>query len=117
MRKAWERPHAAVLRLFVDTVRVQRDRSRILARAICFGSAILGLIARPDEEWDAVALVEYPTWHAFLALSERPEDQAIAVHRIAALSDSRPIMSRADGIGVGESDAACGQSTGPFESE
>ena len=70
------------------------------ARAIYSGSAVLSLIARPDEEWDAIALVEYPSWDAFIELGTRPEYQAIAFHRAAALSDSRLIITRSDEIGL-----------------
>ena len=71
------------------------------ARAIYSGNAILSWIARPDEEWDAIALVEYPSWDAFIELGTKPEYQAIAFHREAALSDSRLIITRPDQIGLG----------------
>lgn len=49
------------------------------------------LIAPPDEEWDELLLVRYPSKAAFLAMLADPEYRAATVHRTAALSDARLI--------------------------
>lgn len=52
-------------------------------------------IAPPDEDWDEVLLVEYPSKEAFLAMITSPEYQAITFHRTAALEDARLIATLA----------------------
>lgn len=49
------------------------------------------LIAPPEEEWDDLLLVSYPSKEAFLAMLSDREYQAAAEHRSAALADSRLI--------------------------
>lgn len=49
------------------------------------------LIAPPEEEWDDLRLVSYPSKEAFLAMLSDREYQAAAEHRSAALADSRLI--------------------------
>jgi uncharacterized protein (DUF1330 family) len=62
---------------------------RVLVAAECRESVI-----GPDEaEWDMVALVEYPSREAFLAMVSNPGYLAIHPHRVAALEDSRLILS------------------------
>lgn len=75
--------------------------SELGARAIYSGTGILSLIAPAEEEWDAIALVEYPSWSAFMELGTRPDYQAIAFHRPAALVDSRLIITRPNEVGLG----------------
>jgi uncharacterized protein (DUF1330 family) len=62
---------------------------RLLAAASCVES----IIGPAEAEWDAVALVEYPSRQAFLTMITDPEYLAIHVHREAALADSRLILS------------------------
>lgn len=45
-----------------------------------------------DREWDLVALVEYPSRSAFLAMVGNPDYQASTHLRTAALADSRLIL-------------------------
>jgi len=49
------------------------------------------LIAPPDEQWDDILLVSYPSKEAFLAMIGDSDYQAAAEHRSAALADSRLI--------------------------
>ncbi len=61
------------------------------------GAAMLGVIAPPDERWDDVLLVRYPSVAAFLDMLGTPDYQAATVHRTAALEDSRLIATMAPG--------------------
>ncbi len=58
------------------------------------GEVESALIAPNDEDWDEVFLVRYPSRRAFLSMVMQPDYQAIAVHRTAALADSRLIAIR-----------------------
>ena len=53
----------------------------------------VALIAPPEEAWDDLLLVRYPSPQAFLAMLNDPEYKAATVHRTAALADSRLIGS------------------------
>ena len=57
------------------------------------GAAMTGVIAPPGERWDDVLLVRYPSVAAFLDMLAMPDYQAAAVHRAAALEDSRLIAT------------------------
>ena len=50
-------------------------------------------IASPDEAWDLVALVRYPSVRAYLDMRATPAYQAARLHRRAGLSDSRLFMT------------------------
>ncbi|NNF17402.1 MAG: DUF1330 domain-containing protein [Gammaproteobacteria bacterium] len=52
------------------------------------------VIAPPDEDWDAVILVRYPTLEAFRTMIDNADYQRIARHRTAALADSRLLLSQ-----------------------
>ncbi len=62
-------------------------------RMLWMGEARFTVIGPDDEQWDDAVLVEYPTKKAFLEMVMKPEYQAIAVHRTAALDDSRLICT------------------------
>lgn len=49
----------------------------------------------PNESWDVMLLVEYPSRQKFLEMAMNPEYLQIAVHRTAALRDSRLVATRA----------------------
>ena len=57
------------------------------------GSPKAVLIGAPGETWHKALLVRYPSKRAFLEMVSSPEYQAIAVHRTAALEDSRLIAT------------------------
>jgi uncharacterized protein (DUF1330 family) len=61
---------------------------RILNTVAC-RQAVVG----PADEWDAVALVEYPSVQAFLEMVQNPDYLATHEHREAGLADSRLILS------------------------
>lgn len=53
--------------------------------------AHLALIAPQQEHWDEMLLVRYPSAGAFLTMLADEQYQAAAIHRTAALADSRLI--------------------------
>ncbi|MEL7547697.1 MAG: DUF1330 domain-containing protein [Pseudomonadota bacterium] len=63
------------------------------ARTIWGGAVAQMAIAPGDEDWDMVALLEYPSATAYLTMRATSEYQAARLHRRAALRDSRLLMS------------------------
>lgn len=57
------------------------------------GTAHGSIIAPPGESWDNILLVRYPSINAFMTMLKNPQYQQCAVHRTAALDDSRLIAS------------------------
>ena len=53
------------------------------------GDATLTFIGPPDEQWDEILIMQYPTVRAFRDMIADPEFQAIVIHRTAAVQDSR----------------------------
>jgi uncharacterized protein (DUF1330 family) len=51
------------------------------------------VIGPEGEEWDDALLVRYPSGKAFFDMVSRPDYQKVAVHRTAALADSRLIAT------------------------
>lgn len=66
---------------------------QVSGKVIWQGEAKHAFIAPPDEQWDEVLLVEYPSKDAFLAMLKSPGYQAITFHRTAALEDARLIVT------------------------
>ncbi len=60
------------------------------------GSSQWALIAPPDEQWDTVLLVRYPSKDAFLGMANSAAYLAITHHRSAALEDSRLVPMAQD---------------------
>ena len=58
-------------------------------KVVFMGAANPTVIGPDTEQWDDIMLVEYSTPNAFLNMSTSPEYVAAAIHRTAALSDSR----------------------------
>jgi uncharacterized protein (DUF1330 family) len=73
---------------------VREHLDAVGGRPIWLGSVVGTVIAPEGETWDDAILVEYPSRKAFLEMVARPAYQAIAVHRSAALADSRLIATR-----------------------
>ena len=63
------------------------------ASVLWFGRARQTVIGPDAEHWDDAILVQYPSRSAFLAMVSRPAYQRIAMHRTAALADSRLIAT------------------------
>ncbi|MBN8238356.1 DUF1330 domain-containing protein [Marinobacter nauticus] len=70
-----------------------RSVSEVGAEVIWSGRSVGSLIAPPDESWDQVLLVRYPSINAFLAMIESPEYKGVVKHRTAALEDSRLVAN------------------------
>ena len=68
---------------------LERAGGRLLNAVACQE----GVIGPHEREWDMVALVEYPSREAFLGMVSDPEYLEIHQHRVAALADSRLILS------------------------
>ena len=62
-------------------------------RVLWFGSVKQTVIGPEGEQWDDAILVEYPSRKAFLGMVASGPYQEIAVHRTAALADSRLIAT------------------------
>jgi uncharacterized protein (DUF1330 family) len=77
-----------------------RKVAEVGGRLLWMGSMASALIGPEGEEWDDVVLVEYPSRRAFLDMVSRPTYQAAAVHRTAALADSRLIATTGQGAVV-----------------
>ena len=61
-----------------------------------YGGAVTGLmLGEVEENWDMVALVEYPSLEAFRSMVTSPEYQEIAVHRTAGLEGQLNIRTKA----------------------
>jgi uncharacterized protein (DUF1330 family) len=73
---------------------VQAHLSRVGAQVIYAAAPQLMVIGPTDKHWDEVLIVRYPGVAAFLAMVSDPEYQKIAVHRSAALADSRLVAMR-----------------------
>ncbi len=57
---------------------------------------VCGCLIAPDgEEWDEAMLIKYPSIEAFMKMLAMPEYQKAALHRTAALEDSRLIATLA----------------------
>ncbi len=62
-------------------------------KVLWMGSVKTAVIAPSDETWDDALLVQYPSRQAFVEMVSRAEYQAAAVHRTAALADSRLLLT------------------------
>jgi uncharacterized protein (DUF1330 family) len=62
-------------------------------RVLWMAAARFTVIGPPEERWDDALLVEYPSREAFVEMVSRADYRAIAVHRTAALEDSRLICT------------------------
>lgn len=63
------------------------------AEVVFMGAVHGALIAPPDERWDEVLLVRYPSVQAFTGMLASPEYRAATRHRTAALEDSRLVAT------------------------
>ncbi len=56
-------------------------------------AADMTVIGPSDEDWDQVAIIEYPSREKFLAMVSKPSYQEGVYHRTAGLADTRLIMT------------------------
>ena len=65
-----------------------------------FAGEVKGLLlGEVEDNWDMVALVEYPSLEAFRTMMMSPEYQKIAVHRSAGLAGQLNIRAKARPLG------------------
>lgn len=60
---------------------------KAINRVVYRGNGLMPVIG--DEEWDQIALYEYPSIDAFIEMNRNKEYQAVVPYRTAALIDSR----------------------------
>ena len=64
-----------------------------------YGGAVTGLmLGEIEEQWDMVALAEYPSLKAMQTMIMSPEYQEIAVHRVAGLKGQLNIKTKPGGL-------------------
>ena len=63
--------------------------AKVLSAVHCDSS----VIGPPEPEWHMAIIVEYPSRQAFIGMVSDPGYQEVAVHRTAALADSRLVLS------------------------
>lgn len=83
---------------------VQAFLDRAGARVVWHGRPLLMLIGPDDKQWKDVLIVRYPDVRAFVGMITDPDYLAIAVHRSAALEDSRLIVTTPAGALAGAVD-------------
>ena len=66
-------------------------------RILWFGRAEQVLIGEPTDEWDAVALVEYPSRQAFVEMVTAPAYGDVHQHREAGLERTVLLACKAEG--------------------
>jgi len=62
-------------------------------KPIWMGKAHAAVIGPPEEDWDEVLLIKYPSIEKFLEMVMSPSYQDCVIHRTAALEDSRLIAT------------------------
>ena len=67
--------------------------ARVGGSLIWFGEAQGSVIGPPDEYWDHIFLVRYPSIEKFVEMISSAAYQSIVVHRSSALKDSRLIVT------------------------
>jgi uncharacterized protein (DUF1330 family) len=63
------------------------------AKVLWLGNVKRTVIGPESDRWDDAILVQYPSRTAFLTMVSTSEYQSVAVHRTAALADSRLIAT------------------------
>ena len=86
--------HAAYMRYGLA---VQPFLAQAGAQIVWHGLPKLMVIGPAEKAWDEALIVRYPNPGAFLRMVSDPAYLAIAVHRTAALEDSRLILTRPAG--------------------
>ena len=76
---------------------VQACLASVGGRSLYAGDMTELMLGEVDELWDMVALAEYPSRAAMLAMINSPEYQAIEKHRIAGLAGQLNIRTKALG--------------------
>ena len=77
---------------------VQACLASVGGKSVFAGSVTDLLLGEVEELWDMVALAQYPSRAAMMAMVQSPEYQAIEKHRIAGLAGQLNIRTKALGI-------------------
>ena len=67
--------------------------AQVGGKLLWMGAVKTALIAPGDESWDDAILVQYPSRQAFVDMVSKADYQAAAMHRTAALADSRLLLT------------------------
>ncbi len=67
--------------------------TKVGAELVWYGEALASIIGPPDEHWDQIFLVRYPSIEKFIEMIESVSYQEIVIHRSAALKDSRLVAT------------------------
>ena len=70
-----------------------REVEAVGGRQFEASNAHMTVIGPDTEDWDLVAIIEYPSPTAFLEMIAKPSYQAAVHHRTAGLADTRLIMT------------------------
>lgn len=73
--------------------------ARLGGRVVWSGAPNLVVIGPGEERWDLAFIVEYPNVASMISMIGDAEYQKVAVHRTAALEDSRLIRCKATEMG------------------
>jgi uncharacterized protein (DUF1330 family) len=77
---------------------VQACLTSVGGKSVFAGAVTDLLLGEVEELWDMVALAQYPSRAAMMAMVQSPEYQAIEKHRIAGLAGQLNIRTKALGI-------------------
>ncbi|MES2044893.1 MAG: DUF1330 domain-containing protein [Pseudomonadota bacterium] len=77
---------------------VQACLASVGGKSVFAGAVTDLLLGEVEELWDMVALAQYPSRAAMMAMVQSPEYQAIEKHRIAGLAGQLNIRTKALGI-------------------
>jgi uncharacterized protein (DUF1330 family) len=78
-------------------VAVQACLAAVGGKSIYAGAVTDLMLGEVDELWDMVALAQYPSRTAMMAMVQSPDYQAIEKHRVAGLAGQLNIRSKAIG--------------------
>ena len=87
-RDAYQRYSAAVMPMLIA----------VGGKALWLGNVKRTVIGPASDRWDDAILVQYPSRKAFLTMVSTSDYQSVAVHRTAALADSRLIATVSSGL-------------------
>jgi len=76
-------------RYWINTI---GEAAKLGAKPVLQGKALFSLIVPEGEQWDEVAMVQYPSRDAFVEMQKSPTYQAGLIHRDAGLADTRLVM-------------------------
>jgi uncharacterized protein (DUF1330 family) len=68
------------------------EAAKVGAKPVLQGRALFSVIVPEGEQWDDVALVQYPSRDAFVEMQKNPIYKAGLKHRDAGLADTRLVM-------------------------